>query len=347
MRAMYFWILCGLAGLPSPGRGATHVWTGGGATGYWSDASNWQASGAPQPGEAGIVLVFASGGARLNSTNDLNGLVLDQLQFGGNHYVLNGTAALALQPGNGDSIAATGNSNRVNLPIVFQGTHSISVAEGAALAFGGRLSGPGGFTLAGGGLLAVAPAAGVDNTFQGQARVYAGILQLESGHTNDIFGTRYYAAAIPGSMVVGDAFSSAPAILSGMAMSPTTDLTLIGQGQYQVNGDMLAFGSLSGDGFVDFQGQSFKVGGNNQSTVFSGSMNGRSDAGLQKIGTGTLELSGKDTGPVFLGVMEGGLRLDGDFSQSTAIVGQSMNGGSPPRLDGNGRLSAIPSQMVR
>ena len=333
---------CWLVGGLLTSHAATHTWTGSGNGALWSDAANWQGNNPPQSGESGAALVFPPGASRLSSSNDLIALALEQLVFSGNNYVLNGTNALTLSPGVGDSITASGSSNRVTLPLILQATNSFLVATNASLRLSGRLSGPGAFALGGGGLLALAPVAGVDNAYLGTTRVLAGTLRLESGfQTDPVFGNRTYAIAVPGALVVGETNSVAPAILTGMAMRTNTDLTLLGSGKYLVNGDLLSFGSLSGDGFVDFQGQSFVIGGNNRSTAFTGRMNGRSDAGLQKVGTGTLTLSGGDVGPVNLGVGEGTLVVNGSFANSTVIVNGVMNGQTGGRLEGNGVLERI------
>ena len=256
--------------------------------------------------------------------------------------MLTGTNALVLGLNLPGTIDTASGSNQVALPLVLTTTNSFQVATNASLSLFGQLSGPGAFTLSGGGLLALAPAAGVDNTYAGTTRVREGILQLESRFKTDpVFGSRAYATAVPGPLVVGEANSLAPAILTGMAMSTNTDLTLLGSGQYLVNGDLLGFGSLAGDGFVDCQRQSFNVGGNNRSTIFRGRMNGTSDIGLQKVGTGTLTLTGGDVGPVHLGIGEGLLIVDGGFSNSTAVVASAMNGLTGGRLEGNGTLGTI------
>ncbi len=319
-----------------------HTWSGSGQTARWSDASNWQGNSAPQPNETGATLVFPAGGARLNSSNDVPGLALSQITFSGANYILSGTNALILEAGAGDTLIATGISNRVMVPLILQATNSFSIATNAALCLAGKLSGPGAFVLKGGGLLALAPKAGVDNAYLGTAQVVAGTLQLESGFLTDpIFGSRTYAAAVPGPLVVGDPGNSAPAILTGMALSTNTDLTVLGSGQYLVNGDLLGFGSLAGDGFVDFQGQSFIVGNNGRSTVFSGRMNGRSDAGFQKVGAGSLALTGSDIGPVNLAANAGTLVVDGNYSNSTVVVGIPVNASTGGNLRGSGVLGGF------
>ena len=323
------------------GHAVTHTWTGAGLTGWWSDMANWQGNSPPQRGEVGINLEFPPGASRLSSSNDMSGLSISQLTFSGNGYVLSGTNALILSLSAGDSVAATSGSNHIALPLLLEATNTFHVATNASLSLSGNLSGPGAFSLKGGGLLALSPAAGLDNTYLGTTHVLEGMLQLDSGRTNDLFGTRFYATAVPGVLVIGATNGVAPAVLRGMAMSPNTDLTLLGAGRYEVIGDLLEFGSLSGDGFVDCQGQSFRVGGNDCSTLFTGQINGRSDAGFQKVGKGTLTLAGGDAGPVTMGILEGKLVVDGNFTNSTAVIGLPLNGFEGGRLEGNGSLLEI------
>jgi len=123
-----------------------------------------------------------------------------------------------------------------------------------------------------------------------------------------------------------------------MAMSTNTALTLLSSGQYQVVGDYLGFGSLSGDGLVDFQGQSFQVGNNNESTIFSGQLTNRFEAGLMKVGSGTLALSGRALSDVGLGVSGGKLIVDGDFGLCNTVVSTDPLIGNTGFLEGNGRL---------
>ena len=318
---------------------STHVWTGNGQGNYWSEPANWQAANAPQSGEAAVVLTFPPGGTQLTSTNDLAGLQLDQLTLSGTGYLLAGTNALSLSSNLPLAIQALGLSNGIALPLLLQTNHGLAVSPTAALSLAGCLSGPGGFTLSGGGLLDLTPGQGRDNTYAGPTYVLNGVLQLDSGFTTDpIFGSRTYSLAVPGALIVGPTNGSAPAILRGMALSTKTALTLRGPGQFQVVGDLLGFGSLEGDGLVDFQGQSFQVGYNNTSTVFSGQFTNRSEAGLHKVGPGSLTLSGKALSNVALGVSGGRLIVDGDFSACTTVVSTDPSLGNTGSLEGNGRL---------
>jgi autotransporter-associated beta strand protein len=322
---------------------ATHTWTGGGTTAFWSEAANWNGSNPPQPGESGAGLIFPSGSLRLSSTNDLPGLAIAQLAFAGANYVLNGTNALILSPAVGDSITATGNSNQVAIPLILQATNSFSIATNASLSLSGQLSGPGAFTLSGSGLLVLAPAGGVDNTYQGTTRVPAGTLQLQSGYTNvPFFGGSVYAVAVPGDIIVGDTNSLAPASLTGLATSTNTGVTLLGLGQYLGQG---VIGSLAGDGTIDSKRLDLKVGGNNRSTAFSGQITnslGGAGALFLKAGTGTLTLTAGSGGSAELDVTGGTLVVDGNFTNSTADVFGPVSGLiAGGRLEGTGALQMI------
>ena len=332
--------------------GASYTWTGGGASGRWSEAGNWQGNQPPHSGEAAAVLVFPVGAARLTSTNDLTSLGVDKLAIAGTGYVLAGTNALLLSTNAPGSVKATGWTNRIALPLVLQGTNIFQVASNAALSLAGNLTGPGGFSLSGGGVLELAPSKGQDNTYAGPAAVREGTLQLNSGFvTVPVFGNRIYTLAVPGALTVGQIGGTSLAMVEGMAMSTNTALTLLGSGQYQVAGDSLGFGSLTGDGLVNLVEQGFQVGFDNRSTVFRGTFTNQFEAGLYKVGSGSLTLSGRAIGNVPLGVLGGTLFVDGDFSASTVQNSATLQGNGQvgfflvdgpvsPGHGGPGRLTA-------
>src|SRR5262249_30389711 len=49
---------------------STYTWNGGGANGFWSNRTNWVGNAVPPNGAS---LVFPTGAARLNNTNDITG----------------------------------------------------------------------------------------------------------------------------------------------------------------------------------------------------------------------------------------------------------------------------------
>lgn len=334
------WILAAACSLANPPAGADeHAWSGNGASGRWSDAANWQGNQPPQPGEAAAVLRFPAGPARLVSTNDMIGLTISQIQFSGTNYLLGGTNALTLTATSAVSLSVGNGSNEITLPLIFLATNSVMLASNSSLVLAGQISGPGAFNLNGGGMLILAPAAGVDNNFAGTSRVLAGTLFLNSGHTNDsVFGTPYYATAVSGNLVVGQTNGTLPAVLSGMALSPKTQLTVIGSGQYEAAQDTCA--SLEGDGLVDFHA-SLNVGGDNRSTEFAGRMNGINDSGPTKVGTGTWTVAGSDIGGVQIAIEEGTLIMDGNYASSSVVIGSPLNGLKGGSLKGSGVLDQL------
>jgi fibronectin-binding autotransporter adhesin len=76
----------------------------------------------------------------------------------------------------------------------------------------------------------------------------------------------------------------------GTPLPPTSPVTVAAYGTLDLNNNSASVASLSGAGAVTNIGPLFTVGGDNTSTVFSGSING--SGGLYKIGSGTLTLSG-------------------------------------------------------
>src|SRR5258708_1468199 len=59
---------------------STLTWTGGGATDNWSDINNWGGVGIPDA--TNNILIF-DGSTRLTPVNDIAGLTVRQIQFGG------------------------------------------------------------------------------------------------------------------------------------------------------------------------------------------------------------------------------------------------------------------------
>ena len=67
----------------------THIWTGLGASGVWSDTHNWDNGAAPYSGEpAPCILRFPSMAAQTFNTNDITGLLVDELRIERAGYIL-------------------------------------------------------------------------------------------------------------------------------------------------------------------------------------------------------------------------------------------------------------------
>jgi autotransporter-associated beta strand protein len=122
---------------------ATFIWTGGGTNNLWSNPSNWQGGVAPTSA-ANPDLVFPSGAARLNNTNDLSGLVVRSITVSGSNYTLGGNAIQLA----GNVVVASGVSNvRITLNANFTTTVSVTVNNLADLTISGQISGGSGAVL--------------------------------------------------------------------------------------------------------------------------------------------------------------------------------------------------------
>src|SRR5262249_17353075 len=101
-------------------------------------------------------------------------------------------------------------------------------------------------------------------------------------------GTNTYAGA-----TVIDAGSL---LLAGSAGAIPTQSDVIDNGTFELFGFDTTIGSLAGSGVVSTGPNTLNIGANNHSTVFSGVIDGGvfngSSSNVNKIGTGTLTLSG-------------------------------------------------------
>jgi autotransporter-associated beta strand protein len=98
----------------------------------------------------------------------------------------------------------------------------------------------------------------------------------------------------------------------------TVEFTVAGTNTYSLGG-------LQGARSLAFGGNSLSVGGNNQSTTYSGSLSG--SGLLTKIGNGTLTLSGSNSASGGTTVSAGGLRLDGSIAGILNVAsGGSLSG---------------------
>ena len=140
-----------------------------------------------------------------------------------------------------------------SLPAMTATTYNVGSGSTSSLAT--ALSGTGGLTLTGGGLLVVSGT----NTYQGPTTISGGTLQLAGG------------------------FDRLPTI-SAVVMAPT--------GVLDLNGNPQTIGSLSGSGTV-LNSAAPTVGTDSTDTTFSGAITGSGD--LLKTGVGTLVLAGSNT----------------------------------------------------
>ncbi len=135
---------------------------------------------------------------------------------------------------------------------------TISVNSSTTLTVANVISGPGNLTVSGAGVLALTAA----NTFSGTTFSNAGTLEL--GHVDALQNSTLAAAA-----------------------AGTISFTAAGTNTYNLGG-------LSGDNGLNFGANSLRVGANNETTVFSGSLTG--SGSLIKTGAGTLNLITANSG---------------------------------------------------
>ncbi len=79
---------------------AAHTWTGGGADGLWSNAANWDTALTATEGTTeNVTLLFPSGITNKSMTQDISGLIVDQMQFQADGYSVNVAQTLTLRDG--------------------------------------------------------------------------------------------------------------------------------------------------------------------------------------------------------------------------------------------------------
>ncbi len=325
-------IAMGLAALTlaSPiARAATHTWNGtgffGNTTRTWSDPFNWT-GGAPSTNEASpVVLVFPDTATEKLSTNDIAGLVVDEIRITGSNYTLFGK-----NPGNivtlasGALVSSTGSGNKIHSSLSLQlssgrNINEFSVATNQTLRIESVLRGAGGFSKIGGGILVLDSV--VSSLYSGTTRVEAGRLDLSVGILAG-------APAIPGDLIVGVLGGSVPAEVRYLAADQIVDsasitvnasgmlqtagftdtigpLTLNGGRLYTdgalvtLSGDVVSTGSSIIDGAISLgsTNRNFTV---TDSLSISAVISGADGTGLVKKGPGHITLAGANTysGPV-------------------------------------------------
>jgi autotransporter-associated beta strand protein len=170
-------------------RAAVLSWSGGGANANWNNTANWGFAGIPANGD---TVVFPASQPNQLNTNNIAGLVLNQIRFAGasGGYDLRGNAFTLT-----DSIWATNTTgaNTIRNSITLAtGNVLMVVSNGVSLTLDGNLSGNVGVTKTGSGTL-LYQCTGND-TYTGSTWVSGGTLQLNCSGVN----------AISGPLVIGD-----------------------------------------------------------------------------------------------------------------------------------------------
>src|SRR5439155_16405554 len=122
---------------------ATHVWQGPAAGGVWNNAANWT-NGVPTSGEVGGTIVQFNGG--IDSTDNIAGLVINQLHFTAGGNTVRGTVGITLGI---SGLAITNNlvndagTNTVDasLPLAVQDISVFTLVTAGQLTAGSGISG--------------------------------------------------------------------------------------------------------------------------------------------------------------------------------------------------------------
>jgi autotransporter-associated beta strand protein len=204
-----------------PCQAASYVWTGGGgANGNWNNSANWGSVGIPGNGD---TVVF-QGAVGLNSTNNLTGLVLNQIRFINSGFKIYGnpfTVTNSIVATNFTGTAVINNSNNVATAEV-----TVLVSNTITLTMNGNIGGSVGVIKTGAGTL-LYQAAG-NNTYTGTTLVLDGLLQL------NVSGS----SAFSGPLVIGDVAGSGNPIvrhLQSTEIPETVPITINTNGILDLN----------------------------------------------------------------------------------------------------------------
>lgn len=269
-----------LALLASASRAAVWSWSGGGgANTYWNNNANWGYAGIPGNGD---TVIFSASQPNLVNTNNITGLVLNQIRFvgAGGGYDIRGNAFTLT-----DSLVATNTSgaNTIEPGITLTATDfPITVGSGAVLTLAGSLGGAAGVTKSGAGTLTYSGSAG--NYYSGPTIVNGGLLQLN----NSGVGINY------GSLTISNATVRE---LQAYQLG-TIPVTVLAGGLLDLNGfyDTIGYSvTLGGGGSVNTGtgGTLALAGGATSITVLSGTCNINGSGYLQlNYGLCTISVSG-------------------------------------------------------
>jgi hypothetical protein len=166
-------------------------WSGAGSSGNWSDSGNWGFAGTPATGD---TLIFPAAQPRLNNTNNIAGLTLNQVRFVGasGGYAIFGNS-VTITNGIEATNSAGANVLSNNIVLGSAGVFLVDVATGAKLVLGGTLSGTPGLLKIGGGTNTLA--GGFSNTYGGPTTTTNGLVELNKNGSQ--------AAAIPHDLIIG------------------------------------------------------------------------------------------------------------------------------------------------
>lgn len=265
---------------------SVHTWTGGGSDQNWSTAQNW-AEGAPTVGEPNVILDFPNG-APGNTNNDLTGLAVDSVVFGGG-YNVNGNAVTLTQ-------GFTTSAFSVNwaLPTTISSA-ATAFSIGGGVWMGGAISGSGGIDKTGSGNLFLA----AGNSYGGTTTVEAGTLQ--AGNSNSLGFTS-------GATVV----ESGAALIADVGIAIAEPITINGTGAAGVPG-VLRSGETNAGGI------------GSTTSIWSGTITLGSDATLGSDPGFEVSQQQQPSSLIVTGVISGSANLTVGANCSVVFGGSSAN----------------------
>ena len=205
----------------------TDVWSGA-VDNLWSRGANWQGGVAPV---AGDDLVFPAGVAQKTAANNFaDGTTFGSITIADSGYDLIGNA-IHLTGGLSASYTSLISMDEINTTFS-SGAAAVSVSAGGELDIFGSVSGTGGMTLAGGGVLKLTGISA--NTYTGTTTVNAGTLLLNKT-----------GVAVPGDLVIGDgAGSDLVRLLAADQIGDSATVTVNSSGTFNLNGFNDTIGTL-------------------------------------------------------------------------------------------------------
>jgi autotransporter-associated beta strand protein len=311
----------GGAGVVTTIRGTTEYFGGGGGGGGWGSQNvpgGGGGEGGGAAGASGTTSVAPAGTANTGGGGGGSSASGSSSRTGG----AGGSGIVIFRYQSGTRLASGGDGTTTGdwqvETVTSNRNVTVSYAAANLLATqSGVISGTGALTFNNAGTLALSAA----NTFSGKTRVQAGTLNLAN------------VLALQNSTLD-----------LATADTGTLGLTVAGTASYTVGG-------LSGSRNLALSGNSLVVGGNGDSTSYSGNLSAAGSGSLTKAGAGTLTLSGSNTLPGGVELAAGTLTVGSagaiDSAGTISFTGGTLRSSAANTTDYSSRFSTTAGQQYR